>query len=145
MEKLEELGSLKDQVKAVRLQDELGKQNFHEDMKKPFEPMTDIVKDVSNDITDFITETLIKNYKAISDLNEKVFEVMNIKGITAPFSASSLVNLLKPENNSQFKLIKISNSFRMNDFFMNTNISSRKVSRSDGGWGGGGGRSYVLR
>ena len=31
---LRDLVSLKDQVKAVRLQDKLGKQNFHEDMKK---------------------------------------------------------------------------------------------------------------
>ena len=34
MEKLNELVSLQYQVKAVRLQDKLGKQNFHEDMKK---------------------------------------------------------------------------------------------------------------
>ena len=30
LEKLEELASLQNQVKAVRLQDKLGKQNFHE-------------------------------------------------------------------------------------------------------------------
>ena len=29
LEKLEELASLQNQVKAVRLQDKLGKQNFH--------------------------------------------------------------------------------------------------------------------
>ena len=34
LEKLNELVSLRDQVKTVRLQDKLGKQNFHEDMKK---------------------------------------------------------------------------------------------------------------
>ena len=34
LEKLSELVSLQDQVKAVRLQDKLGKQNFHEDLKK---------------------------------------------------------------------------------------------------------------
>ena len=34
LEKLNELSLLQDQVKAVRLQDKLGKQNFHEDMKK---------------------------------------------------------------------------------------------------------------
>ena len=36
LEKLNELVSLQDQVKTVRLQDKLGKQNFHEDMKKKF-------------------------------------------------------------------------------------------------------------
>ena len=33
LEKLNELVSLEDQVKTVRLQDKLGKQNFHEDVK----------------------------------------------------------------------------------------------------------------
>ena len=36
LENLEELVSLENQVKAVRLQDKLGKRNFHEDMKKLF-------------------------------------------------------------------------------------------------------------
>ena len=36
LENLEELVSLENQVKVVRLQDKLGKQNFHEDMKKSF-------------------------------------------------------------------------------------------------------------
>ena len=34
LEKLNDLVSLQEQVKAVRLQDKLGKQNFHEDLKK---------------------------------------------------------------------------------------------------------------
>ena len=34
LEKLNELVWLQDQVKVVRLQDKLGKQNFHENMKK---------------------------------------------------------------------------------------------------------------
>ena len=37
--------------------------------------MTDIVKDVSTDISKTITETSIKNNKAISDLNEKSFRI----------------------------------------------------------------------
>ena len=44
----EELVSLESQVKAVRLQDELGKQNFHEDMKKVFETIAEsLEKDIS--------------------------------------------------------------------------------------------------
>ena len=46
LEKLNELVSLQNQVKAVRLQDKLGKQHFHEDMKKVYEPLTDTVKNV---------------------------------------------------------------------------------------------------
>ena len=44
LEDLNELVSLQDQVKAVRLQDKLGKQNFHEDMEKVLEPMTNEIK-----------------------------------------------------------------------------------------------------
>ena len=40
----DELASLQNQVKAVRLPDKLGKQNFHEDMKKAFEPVTKSLK-----------------------------------------------------------------------------------------------------
>ena len=34
LENLEELVSLENQVKVVKLQDKLGKQNFHDDIKK---------------------------------------------------------------------------------------------------------------
>ena len=51
LEKLNDLSSLQDQVKVVRLQDKLGKQNFHKDMKKVFEPMTDTIKNTSKNIT----------------------------------------------------------------------------------------------
>ena len=60
-EKLEELASLQDQVKDLRLQDKLGKQNFHENAKKLYEPLTDATEDTPRDITKTITETSIKN------------------------------------------------------------------------------------
>ena len=41
---------------------------------------------------------------------------MNDTGTIAPYLASSLVNLFKPENKSHFELIKDQNSSRMNDF-----------------------------
>ena len=122
LKKLDELASLQNQVKAVRLQDKLGKQNFHEDMKKLYEPLTDTIKNTSENITKTITETSIKDTKAISDLNEKVLELMNEKGLIAPYLASSLVNLFKPENRSQFRLKKDLNSTRMNDFVINKGI-----------------------
>ena len=40
----------------------------------------------------------------------------------APYFASSLVNLLKPANKSQFRLIKDSNSTKMNDFLIHVNL-----------------------
>ena len=39
LQKLDEAVSLQNQVKFVRLQDKLGKQNFHEDMKEVLEPL----------------------------------------------------------------------------------------------------------
>ena len=40
----------------------------------------------------------------------------------APFLASTSVNLLKPENKGQLKLIKDFNSRKMNDFLIQRNI-----------------------
>ena len=57
LENLNELVSLQDQVETVRLQDKLGKQNFHEDLKKVFEPITKSLENTSQDITKTITET----------------------------------------------------------------------------------------
>ena len=119
LENLNELVSLQNQVKAVRLQDKLGKQKFHEDKKKVFEPMTDAFKITSEKITKPITGSSINNNKAFENLNEKVSELMNDKGMIAPYLASSLVILFKPENKSPFKLIKDQNSFRMNDCLIN--------------------------
>ena len=47
MEKLDELVSLQNRVKASRLQDKLEKRNFHEGLKKAFEPVYETVKDAS--------------------------------------------------------------------------------------------------
>ena len=71
LEKLEELASLKNQVKKVRLQDKLVKQNLHENIKKVFEPVDDTMKITSESITKTILETSIKNNKALEKLNEK--------------------------------------------------------------------------
>ena len=80
LENLNGLASLQDQVKAVRIQDKLGKQNFYEDMKKVFEPMTDAIKNTSENITKTISETYNKNNRAIENLKEKILELMNNKG-----------------------------------------------------------------
>ena len=76
LENLNELVSLESQIKAVRLQDKLRKQNFHEDMNKVFEPVTETNKDVSESVT----KTFNTN-KAIENLNEKILELMNDKGV----------------------------------------------------------------
>ena len=77
MEKNKRTDFLENQVKAVRLQDKLGKQNFHEDMKTVFEPVTESIKDVSEDMTKTKIETCNKNNKALEKLNNKLLEIMN--------------------------------------------------------------------
>ena len=53
---------------------------------------------------------------------------MNVKGMIAPYLASSLVNLLKPENKSQFRFKKDPNSTKMNDFLIHGIIPVRLYS-----------------
>ena len=69
LENLNELLSLQNQVKAVRLQDRLSKQNFQEDMKKVFESVTKSLENTSQDLAKTITETSIKNNQALEKLN----------------------------------------------------------------------------
>ena len=104
LEKLEKPASLKNQVIELRLQDKLGKQNFHENIKKLYDPFANKIEDTSRDITKVMTETSNINIKALEHLNEKVLELMNDNGMIAPFLTSSLVNLFKTENTSQCRL-----------------------------------------
>ena len=100
LEKLNKLVSLQDQVKAVRLQDKLGKQNFLGDSKKIFEPVTKTPESTSQDITKTITETSIKNNQAIENLSNKLLEIINNRGIISSFLSSPLSKIFIPENSS---------------------------------------------
>ena len=122
LEKLNELVSIQEEVKVVRLQDNIGKQNFHEDMTKVFEPLTDTLKKTSENITKTITENSINNNKAIENLNEKILELMNDKGLIAPYLTTSLVEVFKKDNKSQFRLRKDPNSTELNDFLIHGTI-----------------------
>ena len=79
LEKLNDLISLKNEVQEVRLQNKLGEQNYHEDTKKLFKPMTDEIKNSSEKTTKTLTENSVNNNKAIENLNEKILELMNDK------------------------------------------------------------------
>ena len=122
LENLEELVSLENQVKVVKLQDKLGKQNFHEDMKKVFEPVTKSLENTSENLTKAITETSIKNNLAIENINNNLLEIMNDRGILATSLMSPLSRITNPENSSQFKLVKDSSSNRVNDLKINKTI-----------------------
>ena len=122
LENLNELVSLQEQVKVVKLQDKLGKQNFHEDMKKVFEPVTKSLENTSENLTKAITETSIKNNLAIENINNNLLEIMNDRGILATYLMSPLSRITNPENSSQFKLVKDSSSNRVNDLKINNTI-----------------------
>ena len=120
--KLNELVTLQDQVNVVRLQDKLGKQNFHEDMKKVFEPVTRSLENTSENLTKAITESSTKNNQALENVNNKLLEIMNDRGILASYLMSPLSKITHPENTSQFKLVKDSSSNRVNDLKIHNSI-----------------------
>ena len=123
LEKLEKLASLHNQVKVVRLQDRLGKQNFHEDMKKVFEPVTKPNKDIPEEVTQTTTETSNINNKAIENLNNKHLEKLNDRGILPSYLMSLLCKITNLENTTQFKLVKDSSSNRVNDMLIHNSIA----------------------
>ena len=86
-------------------EDKPGEENYQQDRKNLFEPMTDAVKNTSHDILEKITVTFFKNNKILEILNGKKIDLLNDKCMIAPFSASSLVKLLKPENKNQIRFI----------------------------------------
>ena len=122
LKNLEELVSLENQVKVVKLQDKLGKQNFHENLKKVFEPVTKSLENTSENLTKAITETSIKNNLARENININLLEIMNDRGILATYLMSPLSRITNPENSSQFRLVKDSSSNRVNDLKINKTI-----------------------
>ena len=122
LEKLEDLVSLQNQVKVDKLQDKLGEQNFHENIKKVFEPVTKSLENTSEKLTNATTDSSIKNNQAIENVNNKLLEIMNDRGILATYLMSPLSKITNPENKSQFKLLKDHNSNRVNDLLMKNKI-----------------------
>ena len=106
LDNVKESVSLESQVKAVRLQDKLGKQNFHEDMKKVCEPVTKSVTEFSDEMTKTITENSNNNNKTLENLNKNFLEIVNHRCILASYLMSPLSEITNPENTSQFKSVK---------------------------------------
>ena len=122
LQKLNDAVLLQNQVQEVRLQNKLGDQNYHEDIKKFFKPMTDELKNTSEKVTRTLTENSINNNKAIENFNEKILELMNEQGMIASYLVSSLVEVFKKDNKSQFRLRKDPNSTKLNDFLIHGTI-----------------------
>ena len=80
--------------------------------------MTDNNKNTSDGSTKTRMLTSKENKKALENLNDKFLELMNDRGILASFLMSPLSKVTNPENTSQFKLVKDSNSNRVNDLLI---------------------------
>ena len=122
LQKLNDAVLLQNQVQEVRLQNKLGDQNYHEDINKFFKPMTDELKNTSEKITRTLTENSINNNKAIENINEKILELMNEQGMIASYLVSTLVEVFKKDNKSQFRLRKDPNSTKLNDCLIHGTI-----------------------
>ena len=84
--------------------------------------MTDELKNTSEKITRTLTENSINNNKAIENLNEKIVELMDEKGMIASYLTSSLIEVFKKDNKSQFRLRKDPDSTKLNDFLIHGKI-----------------------
>ena len=64
----------------------------------------------------------MKNNQAMENLNNELLKIMNDRGILATYLMSPLSKNTNPENSSQCKLVKDSNSNRANDLKINKTI-----------------------
>ena len=92
LENSSESVSLNNRVVELRLQDKLDKQIYHENIRKIHEKLTDTIKNTSENLTKTIKESSIKNNIALENLNEKVLDLLNDKGMIAHCLDSPLVN-----------------------------------------------------
>ena len=63
-----------------------------------------------------------ENNKALDKTNNKLLENINDRGVIASYLKSPSSEITNPENTTQFKLVKESNSNRVNDLLIHTSI-----------------------
>ena len=102
-------------MEEVRLQDKLGNENFHENMKNLYEPIIDTIKITSENLTKAMMLTSNENNRAIENLNDKLLETMNDRCKITSYLLSLLSKITNAENTSRFRLVNNSNSNRLND------------------------------
>ena len=119
---LNEIVSLQYHVKQLRSQDKLGKQNFDENMKKVLEPVTDTIKNTSEDLTKTMMLASQENNKELENSRDRLFAILNDMVIITFYSLSLLSKITNPEHTSQFKQINDPNSSRVSDLLKNKTI-----------------------
>ena len=90
--------------------------------KNIFEPHNDTIKNNSGKLTKTITEPFLRNNQESGNFNNTLLETMKNGGIIASFLMSPLSKTTKPENTSQFTLVKDSDSNRVNDLLIHNTI-----------------------
>ena len=75
-------------------------------MEKAFEPVTKLIKHVSDELTKTMTANSIRNNQVLENKNNKLPEIMNDRGILATYLMSLLSKITNPENTSQLKVCK---------------------------------------
>ena len=103
---LKELCILRIEVEDLRVKDKLGKQNFHEDIKKTVEPVADKIKDTSEDVTKTMIANSKQNSKPHANLNDKLLGIKNDGCNLASSLLSPLSEIAYAQHATQFKLIK---------------------------------------
>ena len=69
-----------------------------------------------------MTESSKENNKALENLNNKLLEKLNDRDIIVSNLMSLLSKITNPENTTQFKMVKNSNSKRVNDLLIHNSI-----------------------
>ena len=95
---------------------------FTKTRKKLFEPLTDTIKNTSKNISKTLSGTSVKNNQALENVNNRLLEIMNDRTILASYLIYLLSKKTNPEKSTQFKLVKDSNSNRLNDLLIRNSI-----------------------
>ena len=88
-------------------------------MKKVFGPVTNSSKDVSEYVTRTMTEISKENNKALENLNNKLLEIMNDRGLLASYLLFPSSKVTNPEHNSLFTLVEDPSANGVNDLLIN--------------------------
>ena len=119
--KLNQIVSLQNQVKTLRLQGKMKRKIFTR-IWKEIQPITKLTKDVPEDVTKTSTETSKESNKAIVILNDKILDLMEDRGVLATFLLSPSSKNINPEPTRQFEPVRDLDSNMVEDLLINKTL-----------------------
>ena len=88
-----------------------------------FEPVSETIRDTSENLTKTLTQPSFKNDQVLENLNSKLLEILNDRSILAINCLMSLLSeITNLENSSQFTLVKDFSANRVNDLLIKNTI-----------------------